>query len=270
MGEYFARGRSAEIFQVGDGKIMKLFFSNYPREYAEKEYRNTKVAADLGCTGMNVYEMVEQDGRFGFIMDLVDGVSQNDMPGKNPLYLLRGGKDLAKCHVRVQSKHTRQLDDVRQVCLDLLGDRTMAFLSDGEKKRAETYLRSLPEDDTVLHLDFHTGNVLVDKDGACKVIDWMTAARGNRAVEEALMEFLFTEAELFPEASETQRKFFHAVRGFVGKQFFKAYQKLTPLSAEEIDRWRLPALIIRRSWGIEFERPYLEKTIRALLDKYAP
>lgn len=156
---------------------------------------------------------------------------------------------------------------MRQVCLDLLEDECMGFLTAEEKEKAAGYIRSLPEDDTVLHLDFHTGNVLVDKTGACKIIDWMTAARGNRAVEEALMEFLFSEAELFPEASDLQRTFFRLVRGFIGKQFFKEYQRLTPLPAEEIDRWRLLALIIRRSWNIEFERPYLTKTIRELIQK---
>ena len=50
MGEHFARGRSAEIFRTEDGKILKLFFPDYPREYAEKEYKNTKIAASLGCT----------------------------------------------------------------------------------------------------------------------------------------------------------------------------------------------------------------------------
>ena len=84
MGEHFARGRSAEIFRTEDGKILKLFFPDYPREYAEKEYKNTKIAASLGCTGMQVYDMVERGGRFGFVMDCIDGVSQNDMPGKKP------------------------------------------------------------------------------------------------------------------------------------------------------------------------------------------
>ena len=60
MGEHFARGRSAEIFRTEDGKILKLFFPDYPREYAEKEYKNTKIAASLGCTGMQVYDMVER------------------------------------------------------------------------------------------------------------------------------------------------------------------------------------------------------------------
>ena len=144
----------------------------------------------------------------------------------------------------------------------------MAFLTPAEKTRAAGYLRSLPDDDTVLHLDFHTGNVLVDKSGECKVIDWMTAAHGSRAVEEALMEFFFSEAELFPEASRAKIALFSAVRGSIGKSFFKEYQKLSPLSAEEIDRYRLAALILRRHWNIAFEEPYLTKTIRALIAKY--
>ena len=212
--------------------------------------------------------MVERGGRFGFVMDCIDGVSQNDMPGKKPAYLFEAGKDLARCHVCVQKAHTRELDDVREVCLGILGEDCMAFLTPEEKSRAAGYLRSLPDDDTVLHLDFHTGNVLVDKSGECKIIDWMTAARGNRAVEEALMEFFFSEAELFPEASKAKIALFSAIRGSIGKSFFKEYQKLSPLSAEEIDRYRLAALILRRHWNIAFEEAYLTKTIRALIEKY--
>ena len=111
--------------------------------------------------------------------------------------------------------------------------------------------------------------MLVDDKGECTVIDWMTAARGNRAVEAAMMEFLFSEAELFPEASKMQRLLFSAVRGFIGKQFFKEYQRLTPISAGEIDLYRLLALMVRRSWGIEFERPYLTGKIRELIGTYA-
>lgn len=268
MADRFARGRSAEVFRIDDTRVMKLFFADYPREYAEKEFRNTKIASELGCTPMKVYEMVEKDGRCGFTMDYIDGVSQNDMPSRNPLYLLKGGKDLAHCHVKVQAQQSPELEDIRTICTDLLNDETMSFLSEEEKQKAAGYLRSLPEDSTVLHLDFHTGNVLVDKSGNCFVIDWMTAARGNRAVEEAMMEFLFSEAELFPEAGKLQKAFFAAVRGYIGKQFFKEYQKLTPLSADETDRYRLPALIVRRSWNIEFEKPYLTKTIRELIRKY--
>ena len=268
MSDNFARGRSAEVFRVGEGKIMKLFFEDYPREYAEKEYKNTKVVSELGCISMKVYDKVEQDGRFGFVMDFIDGVSQNDMPSKNPAYIFKAGKDLARCHVAVQAKHTRELEDIRTFCSELLDDKVMDFLTEDEKLRARKYIMSLPDDDNVLHLDFHTGNVLVDKEGNCSVIDWMTAARGNRAVEYALMEFLFSEAELFPEASPAQRKFMSIIRGSIGKQFYKEYNKPTPISAVAVDRYRLLALILRRSWNIEFERPYLTRKIKDLIALY--
>ena len=61
MDDNFARGRSAEVFHAGEGKVLKLFFEDYPREYVEKEYRNTKIVSELGCTSMKVYEKVEKD-----------------------------------------------------------------------------------------------------------------------------------------------------------------------------------------------------------------
>ena len=90
--EKFARGRSSEAFRLEDGRVLKLFFEDYPEEYAKKEFSNTKIASELGCTSMKVYEMIKQDNRNGIIMDYIDGISQNDMPTKNPLYLLKGGK----------------------------------------------------------------------------------------------------------------------------------------------------------------------------------
>ena len=266
--EKFSRGRSSEAFRLDDGRVLKLFFSDYPKEYAEKEYKNTKIASDTGCTTMKIYEMVEQDGRIGIIVDYIDGISQNDMPTKNPLYLFKGGKDLARCHYLVHTKKSHELDDVRQYCVNLLDDKTLDSLSSEEKEKAKKYIMSLPEDDTIIHLDFHTGNVLVDKEGKCTVIDWMTALRGNRAIEVAMMEFLFSEAELFPGSSKLQLFFYSTVRGMIGKQYFKLYQELMPISAEEIDKYRLLALIIRRSWNIDFEKENLLNKIKNLINKY--
>ena len=193
---------------------------------------------------------------------------ENSHGAYEPVFEVYGPVTLSKTsEYYAYNKTSRAKEALKDAC-ELLDDETMAFLTDDEKERARAYIMSLPDEDGVLHLDFHTGNVLVDKDGTCTVIDWMTAARGNRAVEVAMMEFLFSEAELFPEASKVQLIFFAAVRGFIGKQFFKEYQRLTPITGAEIDRYRLPALMVRRSWNIEFERPYLTRTIRELIAKY--
>ena len=134
----FARGRSSEAYKLDDGKVLKLFFADYPKEYAEKEFKNTKIASDTGCTSMKVYEMIEQDGRTGIIIDYIDGISQNDMPTKNPAYLLKGGKDLARCHQLVHTKKSHDLDDVRRYCVELLDDETLSPLTEDEKQRAKS------------------------------------------------------------------------------------------------------------------------------------
>lgn len=268
MGENFARGRSSEAFRLEDGRVLKLFFADYPKEDAEKEFKNTKIASECGCTTMKVYEMVEKEGRCGFIMDYIDGISQNDMPTKNPLYLFKGGKDLADCHKLVHSKSSHELDDIRLEACKMLEGKEFDIFTEDEKAKMAAYIKSLPESDTIIHLDFHTGNVLVDKDGNCTVIDWMTAARGNRAIEYAMMQFMFKDAELFPEASPLELKFYSAVRGMIGKQYFKRYQKIMPISLEEVDKYRIIALIVRRSWNIEFEKETLKAQIKELINKY--
>ncbi|MDD4000048.1 MAG: aminoglycoside phosphotransferase family protein [Bacilli bacterium] len=268
MENKFARGRSSEIFMLEDGRVLKLFFPDYSKAETEKEFKNTQIASVCGCTETKIYEMVEKDGRAGFIMDFIDGISQNDMPTKKPFYIFKGGKDLARCHALVHSKKSHDLDDIRTEAVKMIESEPFTIFTPEERTKMKNYLMSLPEEDTIIHLDFHTGNVLVDKNGKCTVIDWMTAARGNRAIEYAMMEFLFSDAELFPGASKAQLAFYKAVRRMIGKQYYNLYQKLMPLKKEDIDQYRMVALIVRRSWNIEFEKENLANQIRGLIKKY--
>ena len=41
-----------------------------------------------------------------------------------------------------------------------------------------------------------------------------------------------------------------------------------PISAQEIDKYRLLALIVRRSWNIDFEKENLTNKIKDLIKKY--
>lgn len=82
-----------------------------------------------------------------------------------------------------------------------------------------------------------------------------------------MMEFLFSEAELFPEASKAQLRFYSAVRKMISKQYYKTYQKLMPLDKSEVDKYRLVALVVRRNWNIDFEKDNLINKIRNIISK---
>ena len=61
MNEKYARGRSSEIFKLDDDKVLKLFFDGYPKSDADREFKNTKIASELGATTLKVYEKMEKD-----------------------------------------------------------------------------------------------------------------------------------------------------------------------------------------------------------------
>ncbi|MDR0783168.1 MAG: phosphotransferase, partial [Propionibacteriaceae bacterium] len=141
----------------------------------------------------------------------------------------------------------------------------LLVLTEAEREKAKRYIAGLPESNTILHLDFHTENVLVDGSD-CVTIDWLTAVRGFPEVEVGVMDYLFHYGLLFPGASKIQLAFYTAVRSFVYKGYLKRYLKVTDLDLANVRKWKLLSLIVRRRvWAHEFEKPTLTEQMKALL-----
>lgn len=263
------RGRSADIYLQDDGKILKLFFAGTPQETAALEYANTLEAHALGCTPMRCYELVEQDGRFGLTLEQMSGIPMTKLPNTNPLTLLTAPKQLASVHLRVHGAHTQKLRSARDTAVELLDTEPLTVLSSEERARMKAYLATLDEGDTVLHLDLHTDNILVDGKSLV-AIDWMTAMRGAREIEVGMMQFLFHDAELFPGSTPAQLKFYQAVRSYMFKGYFKHYNRAMPVDLDAVRRYKPIPLIIRRGlWNIPFEADVIASQLRALLSELA-
>ena len=91
-GKPFTHGRSAELYDLGDGRVLKLYFPEFPESDVDLEYSNTRIAFALGCTPMECYAKAECEGRFGVILKKVAGISMTKMPEKNPLILFKAGR----------------------------------------------------------------------------------------------------------------------------------------------------------------------------------
>ena len=91
-GKPFTHGRSAELYDLGDGKVLKLYFPEFPESDVDLEYNNTRVAFALGCTPMECYAKAECEGRFGVILKKVAGISMTKMPEKKPAHPFQGGQ----------------------------------------------------------------------------------------------------------------------------------------------------------------------------------
>lgn len=259
------KARSSEVYDLGDGKVLKLFLKGIDRNAVNIEHLNATVAYEKGCTPMECYGKVNVDERDGLIFKKLKGCSMTDLPTKNPLLIFKAGKILAGLHVMTHAQTSNKLRDVRVVALDALKSDIFDFLTQEETNKVVNYINSLPESDNIIHLDFHTDNILCDKDNY-QVIDWMTACRGNPLAELAMMNFLFHDAELFPGSSKLKIFICQSLRTFIYNGFINNYEKMTGISREASKEWDIIAYVLRLGiWNIESEKEFLQNKIKEFI-----
>ncbi|MBN1533455.1 MAG: phosphotransferase [Spirochaetes bacterium] len=262
-----AVGRSADIYPWSEGRVLKLFFREIPKADIETEYVNTREANALGACTMICHEKVTVEGRTGIVLDRIDGVSLTKTPDTNPLLFFKVAPTLAELHAGLHGKRTKKLRDIREIALEMLEAKPLSFLMREQKKRAKEIIKSLPEGDSLLHMDFHPENVIV-RGGDSIIIDWMTAARGDAAADVAYTNLLFHDAELFPGTPKLKLVFYGIVRNYIFRGYLKRYRELTGMTLEEIGRWRLPAVMMRLGfWNVASERDALTREIKGILGR---
>ena len=179
-------GRTAEVFDYGDGKILKLFFPEYPKLYAELEYRNAKTLFDLGVRVCQPFEMKDFDGRVGIVYERITGPSLLEQLQTNIHVETQADAAglLAQVHQSLLSHHSDELIDYRDFLATVIGE-------ENEKNSALLQeIRALPAGNCVMHGDYHPGNLLLDENGAPVLVDFLNVCRGDARYDIARTYFL--------------------------------------------------------------------------------
>lgn len=267
LGQPLVIARSAAIYAWPEQRILKLFHASVSTTEARRERLNATEAHALGATRVRCFDEVEVAGRYGIVMSRLEGCTLTKSTDSNPLNLLRIPATLARLQAQLHSVQTTQLQDVRELIAGLLDHTAMAFLSTAEREKIRRHLLQLPDGQALLHMDFHTDNILVSGNEAT-VIDWATAARGDAGADLAMTCFLFNEAELFPGITRFHAWLYNVLRKGIYRGYARRYRALRGLSLAQFEaaiaRWYLPALIFRlASWQAPTEVQPLQAKIRA-------
>ncbi|MBU4335567.1 MAG: aminoglycoside phosphotransferase family protein [Actinobacteria bacterium] len=265
LGDPIALGRTAQIYGLPDTKVLKLYAAGIPASEVATERANCEEAVALGATPIVCHGQVEIEGRHGLVLDAAEGGSLNSLAERNILKLREAGRILAREHARVHRCRTTGHDDVREVAAGLLDRPSFDFLgADGRAKVAER-LRSLPDGDVLLHMDFHTQNVFAQGDGWA-VIDWQTSMRGAAACDVASTMLLLRDAELWPGTPRLKQLLYDTVRRALAAAYLAEYLQVTGMDPQEVTRWRLAALVLRMgTWQIASEQERFAAQVRELI-----
>jgi uncharacterized protein (TIGR02172 family) len=250
------RGRTAELYSWGDGRVLKLFKNWCSPEMVEREASSTMLVHKAGLPVPAFHGIEEVNGRLGIVMDRIEGVTLGHAWEQKPRRLFQYARVMAELHVEMHRCEVPELPSRRERMEDLIGSSTV--LSTNTKDAVLDLLDRLPDGNAVCHGDFYIENVMLTSAGPI-IIDWFGSARGNPLVDVARTWLLHRLAEWpvgFPE-----KLFVDPMRILFHRAYMRHYLKLVPASRKEISRCLIPVMAARLAENVKGEKDRFVRTI---------
>ena len=262
LGKCVGKGRTANVYEHGENKVVKLFEENTNKSWIENEYLINQITNEFDCPAPIVYELIELDGRSGIVFQKLNGLTISEMLQKHPLNAAKLGVKTADAHAKVHFAKTDKLQDQITVFEGRINSNDL--LKDEDKHKIIQYLKTLPVLPNLCHGDLHPENYIVDHQH-CYIIDWTNAYSGNPASDIA-RTLLMLESPVGKENIPKHLKLIAPVitRSF-RKAFLKRYLEITDVTIEEVNAWKLPIHAARLCENIDCEREWLINIINVEL-----
>lgn len=258
---FIAKGASAELFDIGGGRALKLFGDSVSDEMIAREAEVSIHASACGVPTAAAIGRETWQGRRGIIYPRLEGSTLMDWIRRNPIRagwaLDRMGEIQAAMHRagggRAGGGTLRSLKQV------LTTDIAYGPAPDALKRVAITYLETLPDGEALTHGDFHLGNVMMTPQGIV-VIDWSKAATGHPAADAVRSEMLMRFG-IGPTDWVT-----NLWRDWAAKRLRKSYMHMSAVTARDMEQWQpvvaLAWLRARDAGRTPAFMRYLDKALR--------
>lgn len=185
-GKIIGIGNTATVYDLEDGKVLKLFNKDYPSEAIETEFKNAKAINNMNFLKPKAYEMINCEEGKGIIYDKIEGESLLD-------WVLKTGDSrrcalyMAKLHKLILHNKINNVPNYK----GFLEENIVKGLTDNSAKQKEILLilDKLENGDALCHGDYHPGNIFISK-GQAVVIDFMNVCHGHVLYDVARTVYL--------------------------------------------------------------------------------
>jgi uncharacterized protein (TIGR02172 family) len=240
---FIGKGRTADVYAWGEGRILKLYQSWMPAIVVEREYAITQAARAVGMPVPATYELVEVEGRHGIVFERIVGGSLLAELEAKPWKLFAAARQLGELHAQIHGcRAPVELPTQRQQIEN--GIAASQDLAEADKQALQSCLAQLPDGEALCHGDFHPDNILISAQGPI-IIDWPQGTRGDPLADVARTSLLFQTAGLPPGTPVQTRLIINASRAALLTLYLNHYLQLRPGGRQQIERWRLPLMAAR-------------------------
>lgn len=192
LGEKIGEGASADVHAWAPGQVVKLFKAGVPRRIPWWEARMTRAVFAAGGPAPEVFDEVEVDGRFGFVLPRLDGPTLLQCVQAGEITPEAAGAILAtlgrSVHATPSPAKVLPMRDYMVRSLEL----PEAGIPQSIARGVLGLIDRLPPHEGLAHCDLHPGNVIMTPQGP-KLIDWTGTKGGGASLDLACSHFLSTE-----------------------------------------------------------------------------
>lgn len=248
-----ARGRTAEVFDAGPGRILKLYRAGWRSGAAKREYEIALKLNDASAAAPRAFGLEEVSGRRGVVYERVDGHSMMQALLSKPWTFARYARLLAELHFKVNSVRVEGLPSQRERLDGYI--RAAHALPMELKEQALRLLESLPGGGALCHGDLHPDNVILSPRGPV-IIDWPDAGSGAPLADVARTVVLMKFGAL-AEPDVVKRTLFRAFGGLFLRSYLGRYMRLSGTDRRELQKWVVVSAAARLETEIPEERQAL-------------
>jgi uncharacterized protein (TIGR02172 family) len=180
-------GRTAEVYDYKDNKVLKLFYPAFSVNIIEEEYLIAKKISNTTSLVPKVFDIVHIRNRTGIVYEKIEGEMLSDYISGNIINTRKIIRKFAQTQKRISNINVENV----QNHTDKLKPRITSsrLLSDSEKETVLKYLRVINNNE-ICHGDYHPENVFVDQNHDFKVIDWANMFVSNKYLDIARTYYL--------------------------------------------------------------------------------
>jgi len=248
-----AIGRTAEIYNYSEDKIIKLFFENY-KENVEKEFNINLLIQNKLKNTAKVYEKIIIENREGLIFDEINGKSFLRLIFENP--------DEINNYIDIFYENQKEINNIQiQNGLERYEDEIVKSLKTNDflDKKVINYILKIIQNTekryNLCHGDYHPDNLLVENNETY-VIDWINARIGNPIIDKARTYILLKFGSLPEEQDENTLKRIEIMRKKIVEKYIELIEKDIE-NTELFFKWTLVMAATRTTEDI----PIQEKNI---------
>ena len=181
--EFIAKGANGAVYRYDDETIVKTYYAKDALPEIKQERENARRAFVLGINTAIPYGIVRVGDGYGTVTELLNATSVTKLIRKSPDDLSEAVQyyvDMLKS-IHATEVEDGEVPDMKEIALDW-ANFVSAHIPEDQGKKLCSLIEAVPNQNTLLHGDYHTNNVMV-QNGEPLLIDMDTLCMGHPVFE---------------------------------------------------------------------------------------